>query len=171
MFFPRGVAGHSQDSKITAIAFIYKNEVNGFYLSDSVTDEQRSRERNMVVHIEPYQPHSILPIGRPTLSQGPRNSFPSPLSPPEKASTPKLKYEALEISEIRWSFEKQWLCITVTLGPFESKVFTHYNCYWGPFESNVLYFTRYSCKGGPRQVPCLPSLKHTTVYNPDNDLT
>ena len=23
---------------------------------------------------------------------------------------------------------------------------------------------------GVRQVPCLPSLKHTTVYNPDNDV-
>jgi len=25
------------------------------------------------------------------------------------------------------------------LGPFESKVFTHYNCCWGPFESKVAY--------------------------------
>ena len=25
-------------------------------------------------------------------------------------------------------------------------------------------------KEGPRQVPRLPSFKHTTVYNPDNDL-
>jgi len=25
-------------------------------------------------------------------------------------------------------------------------------------------------RGSPRQVPRLPSLKHTTVYNPDNDL-
>jgi len=24
------------------------------------------------------------------------------------------------------------LCITVSLGPFESKVFIHYDCCWGP---------------------------------------
>ena len=43
---------------------------------------------------------------------------PSPLSRPEKTSIPKLKYEALEISEVR--------------GPFERKVPMHYN-YFGPF--------------------------------------
>ena len=30
-------------------------------------------------------------------------------------------------------------CLTVTLGPFERKVFTHHNCCWGPFESKVTY--------------------------------
>jgi len=35
--------------------------------------------------------------------------------------------------------KEKCLCITVTLGPFESKVFTHYNCCWGPFESKVAY--------------------------------
>jgi len=30
-------------------------------------------------------------------------------------------------------------CITVTLGPFESKIFTHYNCCWGPFESQAAH--------------------------------
>jgi len=30
-------------------------------------------------------------------------------------------------------------CTTDTLGPFESKVFTHYNCCWGPFESKVAH--------------------------------
>ena len=58
-------------------------------------------------------------------------------------------------------------CITIILGPFESKVFSHYNCcwgsllkqssllihcscYWAPFESKVGYFAHYSCKGGAR---------------------
>jgi len=77
------------------------------------------------------------------------------------------------------------LCITVTLGPFESKVFTHGNCCWGPLwkQSSLLihysccwaplkarYFTHYSCKGGPSQVPRLPSLKRTTADNSDTDL-
>jgi len=47
--------------------------------------------------------------------RGPKIPVPSPLSPPEKASIPKLKYEALEISEVS--------------GPFEGKV--HYS-FFGP---------------------------------------
>ena len=66
---------------------------------------------------EPYQPHSVPPNwGRPTLSQGAQNSVPSPLSPPEKASIPKLKYEALDVSEVR--------------GPCERRVLMHYS-YFG----------------------------------------
>jgi len=64
-------------------------------------------------------------LGGPTLSQEAQNSVPSPLSTPEKASIPKLKHEALEISEVRGPFEKKCFCITITLGPFESKVLTH----------------------------------------------
>jgi len=49
------------------------------------------------IEAEPYKPHSIPPNwGRPTLSQGAQNAVSSPLSPPEKASIPKLKCEALE---------------------------------------------------------------------------
>jgi len=67
---------------------------------------------------EPYQPHSIPPIGKwGTLSQGAQNSVPLPHSAPEKASIPKLKYETLEISEVR--------------GLFERKVLMHYS-YFGP---------------------------------------
>ena len=126
------------------------------------------------------------PIGVGTLSQGAQNSAPSPLSTPEKASIPKLKYEALEIKEVR--------------GPFERKVLMHY-CYFGPLwkqgiyslqlllgaplESKVAYLyitgavaplwkqgTQHItvAKRAPRQVPRLPSLKRTTGYSPDNDL-
>jgi len=31
--------------------------------------------------------------------------------------------------------KEKCFCFTVTLGTFENKVFTHYNCCWGPFES------------------------------------
>ena len=64
-------------------------------------------------------------------------------------------------------------CITVTVfwAPWkQSSPLIHCSCCWAPFESKVGYFAHYSCKGGPRQVPRLPSLKHTTVYKPDNDL-
>jgi len=42
-------------------------------------------------------------------------------------------------------------CITVSLGPFESKILTLYNCCWGPLwkQGRLLYFTHYSCKRGP----------------------
>jgi len=35
--------------------------------------------------------------------------------------------------------KEKCLYITVNLGSFESKVFTHCNCCWGPFESKVAY--------------------------------
>jgi len=60
--------------------------------------------------------------------------------------------------------KEKCLYIRVTLGPFESKVFTHYNCFWGHVwkQSSLLihysccwaplkarYFTHYSCYWGP----------------------
>jgi len=30
-------------------------------------------------------------------------------------------------------------CIAVVLGLFESKAFSHYHCYWGPFESKAAH--------------------------------
>jgi len=83
--------------------------------------------------------------------------------------------------------KEKCLGITNTLGPFENKVFTHYNCCWeAPFESKVAYlyitlllgpivnkvlctFELPSVAGGMCPA-CLPLLKHTTAYNPDNDL-
>jgi len=69
-----------------------------------------------MLQAEPYQPHSISNNLRgPRCHRGPKIPVPSPLSTPEKASIPKLKYEALEISEVR--------------GPFKGKV--HYS-FFGP---------------------------------------
>jgi len=75
-------------------------------------------------------------LGGPTLSQGAQNSVLFPLSTPEKASIPKVKYETLEISEGRgpltesayalqllWPLWKQGIyTLQLLLGPFESKV-------------------------------------------------
>ena len=74
-------------------------------------------DSDLELEAEPYQPHSIPPIGGGTLSQGAQNSVPSPLIPQRKLRSPKLKYEALAISEVR--------------GPFERKVLMHYS-YFGP---------------------------------------
>jgi len=35
--------------------------------------------------------------------------------------------------------KEKCLYITANLGPFESKVFAHCNCCWGPFETKVAY--------------------------------
>jgi len=50
-------------------------------------------------HPEPYQPHSIHPIGGGTLPQEAQNSVPSLLSRPEKASIPQIEI---------WSTRNQW---------------------------------------------------------------
>jgi len=44
-------------------------------------------------------------LGGPRCDKGLKIPVPSPLSTPEKASIPNLKYEALEISEVRGLFE------------------------------------------------------------------
>jgi len=56
----------------------------------------------------------------PRCHRGPKIPVPSPLSTPEKASIPKLKYEALEISEVRGPFERK--VDYSYLGPFKKKV-------------------------------------------------
>jgi len=82
---------------------------------------------------------------------GAQNSVPSTLMPPKKAS-------ALQI-EI-WSTRNQWrwggplkekcLYITATLAPFESKVFTRYNCCWGPlWKQGRLLYTQQLLLGAP----------------------
>jgi len=67
----------------------------------------------------------------------------------------------------------------ITLGPFESKVFTHYNCRWGPLwkQSSVLihysccwaplkarYFAHYSCNEGPEASASLTFPFKTPLY-------
>jgi len=137
---------------------------------------------------EPYQAHSIPPNWEePTLSQGAQNSVPSPLRPQRKLRSPKLKYEALEISEIRPPFERKVLTHYSYFGPpwkqgiytlqllfgvlwKQSNLLTHHSCSWAPLKAR--YFTHYSCKGGVglEASASLAFHKQTTVYNPDNDL-
>jgi len=89
---------------------------------------------------EPYQPLSIPPFGGATLLQGAQNSVPSPLSPTAKSSIPELKYEALEISEVRRPFERKVLMYYRYFGPL-SKQFYITTAVAGPFESKVAYYT------------------------------
>ena len=98
--------------------------------------------------------HTPLMGGAHDVTGGPKFKSCHHLASQRKLRCPKLKYESLEIIEFRGGPFKE-KCITVALGPFESK---------------VGYFAYYSREGGPRQVPRLSSLKHTAVYNPDNDL-
>jgi len=73
---------------------------------------------------EPYQPHSITPNLGVTLSQGPKIQSRHHFATQRKLRSTKLKYEALEISEVR--------------GPFERKVLMHYS-YFGPFWKQGIY--------------------------------
>jgi len=57
--------------------------------------------------------------GEHAVAGGPKFQSRHHLGPRRKLRSPKLKCESLEISEVRGLVEK---CITVTLGPFESKV-------------------------------------------------
>jgi len=60
-------------------------------------------------------------IGGARCHRGPKIPVPLPLSTPENASTPQIEiHESLEISKVRGFLKEK--CITVTLGPFESKV-------------------------------------------------
>ena len=58
---------------------------------------------------DPYQPHTIPPIGGPTLSQRPKIQSRHHLAPKESFDPPKLKCETLEISDIGGSFERKLL--------------------------------------------------------------
>ena len=119
----------------------------------------------LTVQSEPYQPHSTHPpIGGGHAVTGDQNSVPSSLSPKRMLRSPKLKYEALEINEIRGPFERKvlmrysyfgvlWEQGIYTLhccwGPLwkQSSLLMHYSCCWAPLKARN--FTHYSCKGGP----------------------
>jgi len=104
------------------------------------------------VPAEPYQPYSIPPNwgghavtdAQNSAVAGAQNSVPSPLSPQRKLRPSKLKYEALELSEVEDFLKEKCLYITVNLVPFESKVFTHYNCCWGPLWKQSSLLIHYS---------------------------
>jgi len=87
---------------------------------------------------EPYQPHSIPPNWGAHAVTGAQNSVPSPLSTPKKALIPKLKYEALEISEVRGPFERK--VHSSYFGPLGKEgIFTIHLLLAAPFESKVAH--------------------------------
>jgi len=94
------------------------------------------------------------PLGRAHAVTGTQNLVPSPLSSPKKASTPRLNYEALEISEVGRPFERK-----VHLK--QGTVFTHYNCCWGPLQKQSSLLIHYSCCWAPMEVHY--SFLHITV--------
>ena len=80
-----------------------------------------------------------LQLGRPTLSQGPKIQSRHHLAPQRKLRSPNWNMKHQKSVKLGGPLKEKCLCITVTLVPFESKVFTHYNCRWGRFENKVAY--------------------------------
>jgi len=79
--------------------------VTNFQLKSAKSSEILFKKSVRCLFSEPYRPHSIPPIGGARCHRGPKIPVPSPLSTPEKASIPKLKYEALEIIVVRGPIE------------------------------------------------------------------
>jgi len=78
-------------------------------------------------------------LGGSTLSQGPTVQFHHHLAPQRKLRTLKLKYEALEISEVGGPLKEKCLYITVTLDSFSKQDISITTAVGGPFESKVAY--------------------------------
>jgi len=70
-----------------------------------------------LVYAEPYQPHSVPPNWGARCHRGPNVQSRYHLAPQRKLRSPKLKYEALEISEVRGPFDRKVLMHDSYLGP------------------------------------------------------
>jgi len=96
--------------------------------------------------------------------RGPKIPVSHHLAPQIKLRSPKLEYEAREISEVKGPFERKVHCscfgplwkqgiftLPLLLGALwkQSSPLIHCSYCWAPFESQVGYFAHYSCKGGP----------------------
>jgi len=129
---------------------------------------------------EPYQPHSVPPNwGVPRCHSGPKIQSRHHFSPQRKLRSPKLKYEALEISEVRGPFERKvhyryfgplWKQGIYTL-QLESKVAHLYivvavGLFWK--QGRLLYTLQLQRGARGKCLVCLPLNKHTTD-NPEND--
>ena len=69
------------------------------YLRSSISALWLRNLATLPIEPEPYQPHSISPIGGTHNVTGAQNSVPSPLSSPKKTSTPQIEI---------WSTRIQW---------------------------------------------------------------
>ena len=70
--------------------------------------------------------------GGGTTSEGPKIHLRHHFAPQRKLRYPKLKYEALESSEVMGIAERSVYKYAVAFGPFESYLFTHCKRCWGP---------------------------------------
>jgi len=83
-----------------------------------------------------------------------------------------LKEKCLGITDTLGPFERRDLHIASAVGrPFESKAaYLYITLLLGPIENKVLCTYELPRVAGGKCLACLPLLKHTSVYNPDNDL-
>jgi len=73
--------------------------------------------------------------------------------------------DPFEISEVRGSFERKVHYSYFGLLWKQSRPIAHCSCCWTPLKERKAPLHIAVEKGGPQQVSCLSSLKHTTVYN------
>jgi len=100
------------------------NLVPYFIITDGQTRNKYHIRLDM--HTQPYQPHYIPPNwGGARCRRGPKIQSHHHLAPQRRLRSPKLKYEALEISEVR--------------GPLEKKSAYALQLFWAPL--NARYYT------------------------------
>ena len=91
-------------------------------------------DRQSRISRTPYPPIG----GSPRCHRGPKIQSRHHFATQRKLRSPKLKYEALEFSNIRGPFERKVLMHYSYFGPLW-KQGTHCNCCWGPFERKVAH--------------------------------
>ena len=110
---------------------------------------------------EPYQPHSIHPNwGGPRWQRGPKIQSRHLVSTQRKLRSPKLKYEALEISEVRGPlWKKSAYAIQLLWALLKARCFHVTTAVGGSFESKLAYL-HIAVAVGPL---CKQGTSHITV--------
>jgi len=98
-------------------------------------------------------------LGGGMLPQGPKIQTPHHLATQKNFDPPNWNMKHWKSVKLGDHLKEKHLYITVNLGPFESKVFTHCNCCWEPLRKQSNLLIRYSCCWAPLKA------RHFTHYS------